>query len=341
MVPTQQFYINGVWVDPATPNAFAVINPATEKELGNISLGSKEDVNKAVAAAKRAFETWGQSRREERLELLQKLAEIYERRIDEMAVAISLEMGAPLDLATNAQAASGLAHIRTFIKELEVFEFEHPLREGDEKYQILREPIGVCALITPWNWPMNQVTLKAGAALAAGCTMILKPSEIAPLSALLFAEFVDETGFPAGVFNLVNGDGPVVGSALSGHPDVDMVSFTGSTRAGILVSKNAADTVKRVALELGGKSPNIIFADADVARSVKEGQCIVSTIPDSPVMRLPACWSKPLSMTKQWKLPKRWLQKLRSGSHQTKAVILDRLCLKLILAKCRHSFKKV
>ncbi len=272
MDPTQQFYINGQWVDPVIANDLGVIDPASEQEICKISLGAKADVDKAVAAAKKAFETWGMSTREERLALMKKLAEIYERRMDEMAIAICTEMGAPIDLATGAQAASGLGNINASIKALEGYEFEHPLRTGDSRFQIAHEPVGVCALITPWNWPINQIALKVGAALAAGCTMVLKPSEIAPLSGLLFAEFIDEAGFPAGVFNLVNGDGPGVGSALTSHLDVDMVSFTGSTRAGILVSKAGAESIKRVALELGGKSPNIVFADAaDVERAVKSG----------------------------------------------------------------------
>ncbi len=271
MSNSKNFYINGAWVAPATASDFAVINPASEQEVATISLGSQADVDAAVSAAKTAFETWGLTSKRERIELLTKLAEIYASRMDEMAKAISTEMGAPIDMATNAQAASGLGNIKSFIRALDSFEFEHPLREGDERFLIAHEPVGVCALITPWNWPMNQVALKVGAAMAAGCTMVLKPSEIAPLSAMLFAEMIDQAGFPAGVFNLVNGDGPGVGSALSHHDDVNMVSFTGSTRAGVLVTKACADGVKRVALELGGKSPNIIFADADVEKAVKTG----------------------------------------------------------------------
>jgi aldehyde dehydrogenase (NAD+) len=271
MGQTQQFYINGEWVNPETANDFAIIDPASENEVGQISLGSKADVDKAVAAAKRAFETWGMTTKKERLELLNKLVDIYERRSSDMALAISTEMGAPIDLASGAQAGAGIGHLRAFIKALEAYDFDYPLRKGDERYQIHHEPVGVCALITPWNWPINQIALKVGAALATGCTMVLKPSEIAPLSGLLFAEFIDEAGFPPGVFNLVNGDGLNVGTALTGHPDIDMVSFTGSTRAGIEISKNAAGSIKRVALELGGKSPNIVFADCDVARAVKSG----------------------------------------------------------------------
>lgn len=267
----KKFYINGEWVDPVTPNKFGVINPATEETVEIISLGSPADVDAAVAAAKTAFETWGLTSTQERLALLKKLAEVYQSRIDEMASAITIEMGAPLDLSKGAQAPAGLSGIKSAIRALEKLNFDHTLREGDERYRILHEPVGVAAMITPWNWPVSQIALKVAFGLAAGCTMVLKPSEIAPLSGLLFAEFIDEAGFPAGVFNLVNGDGPGVGAALSAHDDVDMVSFTGSTRAGILVTKAAADTVKRVVVELGGKSPNIVFADADVERAVKTG----------------------------------------------------------------------
>jgi aldehyde dehydrogenase (NAD+) len=203
--------------------------------------------------------------------LLRKLREIYERRSDEMAKTISMEMGAPISLAKAAQAGAGLGHIEAFIRVLEDFQFEHPLSPNGSGERILHEPIGVCGLITPWNWPMNQVTLKVVPAVAAGCTVILKPSEIAPLSAMLFAEMMDEAGFPPGVFNLVNGDGAGVGEAMSRHPGIDMMSFTGSTRAGIAVTKAAADTVKRVMLELGGKSPNIVFADVDLPKTVKRG----------------------------------------------------------------------
>ncbi len=271
MLRKTEFYINGSWVPPETANDFDVINPATEEVFATISLGSKADVDKAVAAARAAFETWGHSSREQRLDLLEKLADVYARRSDEMAQAISNEMGAPISLSVHAQTAAGLGHIKAFIRELKAFTFEHVLHEKVPGEYIVHEPIGVCGLITPWNWPMNQVTLKAVPALAAGCTAILKPSEIAPLSALLFAEFVDEAGFPAGVFNLVNGDGPTVGEAMSSHPGIDMMSFTGSTRAGTAVTKAAADTVKRVTLELGGKGPNIVFADADIPKAVKRG----------------------------------------------------------------------
>lgn len=274
----KQFYINGEWVDPAQPNDLDVINPSNEEVCATISLGSEADTNAAVAAAKAAFASWSQSSREQRLELMNKLLGIYHTRSDEMAHAISTEMGAPMPVATKMQAAVGMAHIANTIKALEGFEFEHALSEENPTVGIIHEPIGVTALITPWNWPMNQVTLKVLPAIAAGCTMVLKPSELSPLSSMLFAEMMDEAGFPAGVFNLVNGDGLGVGSQLSGHPDVDMVSFTGSTRAGIAISKNSADTIKRVALELGGKGANIIFEDADeqaVARGT--GHCFLNS----------------------------------------------------------------
>ncbi|MEM1046652.1 MAG: aldehyde dehydrogenase family protein [Pseudomonadota bacterium] len=271
MPDSTHFYIDGAWTPPASANPFEVINPANEEAFATISLGSETDVDKAVAAAKRAFETWGFSTKEERLALLEKLAEIYANRSDEMAKAISMEMGAPISLSTAAQAAAGLGHIKSFIRVLKDYSFEHVLHEKVQSEYIVHEPIGVCGLITPWNWPMNQVTLKVAGALAAGCTMVLKPSEIAPLSSLLFAEMVDEAGVPAGVFNLVNGDGPTVGQAFCTHPDVDMISFTGSARAGKEITKTAADTIKRVTLELGGKGPNIVFADSDVQKAVKRG----------------------------------------------------------------------
>ncbi len=272
MLDKRQFYIDGKWVAPAEAKDLDVIDPSTETVCAQISLGSQADTDAAVAAARRAFDSWSRTSREERVALLEKLYSLYKARSNEMAEAISTEMGAPMALAQTAQWGAGAAHIKNFIRVLKEYSFEAPLGEHAPGNQILHEPIGVCALITPWNWPMNQVTLKVVAALAAGCTMVLKPSEIAPLSAMLFAEMIDEAGFPAGVFNLVNGDGPGVGSQLSGHTDVDMVSFTGSTRAGKAISINAADTVKRVSLELGGKGANIVFADADdkaVVRGVR------------------------------------------------------------------------
>ncbi len=262
-----QFYIDGQWVDPVTPNPFDVINPATEEVCGRISLGSEADVDKAVAAAVRAADSYAGTTREERMDLLKSILDVFTKRQDELATAIMEEMGAPWGLAKHAQAPSGAQHIAAALKALENFQFE----ERHRTTNIVREPIGPCALITPWNWPINQIAVKVAPALAAGCTMVLKPSEIAPFDAMIFAEILDEAGVPAGVFNLVNGDGPTVGAALSGHPDIAMVSFTGSTRAGIAVAQNAAPGVKRVAQELGGKSANIILDDADLQKAVSKG----------------------------------------------------------------------
>ena len=261
MLEKRNFYINGKWVSPSKPNDFEVINPSNEEPFAIISLGDVADTNSAVKAAKEAFTSWRKTSKEERISLIQKLYEIYKSRWDEMTKVISMEMGAPLDYASSAQTASGAAHIEDFIKRLKDFEFGSTFNEGTDNY-IAYEPIGVCGLITPWNWPINQITLKVIPAFAAGCSMILKPSEIAPLSGMLFAEMIHDAGFPPGVFNLVNGDGIGVGTQMSGHPDIDMISFTGSTRAGKLITKNSADTIKRVCLELGGKGGNIVFADS-------------------------------------------------------------------------------
>ncbi|MBI29567.1 MAG: 3-succinoylsemialdehyde-pyridine dehydrogenase [Alphaproteobacteria bacterium MarineAlpha5_Bin11] len=269
MLDKRNFYINGKWIPPVKPNDFEVINPSNEEICATISLGNIEDTDSAIRAARYSFATWSQSSKEERISLIQKLYEIYKSRWEEMAKSISLEMGAPIDWATNVQTASGASHIKDFIKRLKNFEFERSFDNGSDNY-ITYEPIGVCGLITPWNWPINQITLKVVPALAAGCTMVLKPSEIAPLSGMLFAEMIHDAGFPPGVFNLVNGDGAGVGTQISGHPDVDMVSFTGSTRAGRLITKNSAETVKRVCLELGGKGGNIVFADSS-PEAVREG----------------------------------------------------------------------
>lgn len=263
MINKREFYINGEWVTPTQTNDFEVIDPSTEETCAIISIGGQADTDAAVSAAKNAFDGWSQTPKSERLAILEKLADIYEARSDEMAQAISTEMGAPIDMARSSQTGAGIWHIRNFIEAFKNFEFDRPLNEQSPNDRIMYEPIGVCALITPWNWPMNQVALKVIPAIATGCTMVLKPSEIAPLSSLLFAEMIHEAGVPAGVFNLVNGDGVGVGSQLTSHPDVDMISFTGSTRAGTAISKNAADTIKRVSLELGGKGANILFADAD------------------------------------------------------------------------------
>jgi len=262
-----RFYINGEWVAPAKPATLDVINPATEEPCAKISVGSAEDVDRAVKAARAAFVSFSRTSKEERIALLEKIVAAYKRRYDDFAKAISMEMGAPITLATKAQAATGVGHLTQMIKTLKEFKFD----EVRGTTLLAKEPIGVCGFITPWNWPINQIVCKVGPALAAGCTMVLKPSEIAPLNGILFAEVLHDAGVPKGVFNLVNGDGPTVGQAIASHPDVDMVSFTGSTRAGILVAKAAADTVKRVHQELGGKSANIVLPDADIEKAVTSG----------------------------------------------------------------------
>jgi aldehyde dehydrogenase (NAD+) len=267
MLEKRDFYINGQWVAPAKANDYNVIDPSTEEVCAVISLGDQADTDAAVAAAKAAFPDWAYVDKSEKMALLKKLLEVYNDRAEEMAQAMSMEMGAPIDMSRANQVGAGSWHLEGFMKAFETFEFE---RDFNATEKTLLEPIGVTALITPWNWPMNQIVLKAVPAIAVGCTTILKPSEIAPLSGLLFAEFMHEAGFPAGVFNMLNGDGVGVGSQLSAHEDVDMISFTGSSRAGKLISKSAADTLKRVSLELGGKGANIIFKDAG-AKGVEYG----------------------------------------------------------------------
>ncbi|CDN55136.1 Aldehyde dehydrogenase [Neorhizobium galegae bv. officinalis bv. officinalis str. HAMBI 1141] len=262
-----KFFIDGVWVEPAIPVALDVIDPSTEEAYTRIALGSKADVDKAVAAAKAAFPAFSQWSKEERLALLRRILAEYEKRYEDIAQAVSQEMGAPIGFARDAQAAAGQGHLKATIEAFEAYEF----RETRGTTTIVKEPIGVCALITPWNWPLNQIVCKVAPAIAAGCTMVLKPSEIAPISGIIFAEVMEAAGAPKGVFNLVNGTGPDVGQVMAGHPDVDMVSFTGSTRAGVIVAKTAADTVKRVAQELGGKSPNIILSDAEFEKAVADG----------------------------------------------------------------------
>ena len=262
-----QFYIDGAWVDPIVPKVLDVIDPSNEEAFAQISMGSAADVDRAVAAAKAAFPAFSQTPPADRLKLLRRILEVYQSRYDEIAQTLSREMGAPLKFAHQAQAAMGTGHLSKLIDVFEHFEFE----EMRGTTLIAKEPIGVVGMITPWNWPINQIVCKVGPAIAAGCTMVLKPSEIAPLNAILWAEILHEAGVPKGVFNLVNGDGPTVGDALARHADVDMMSFTGSTRAGISVAKSAADTVKRVHQELGGKSANIILADADIERAVSKG----------------------------------------------------------------------
>jgi aldehyde dehydrogenase (NAD+) len=263
----RKFYINGAWVEPAVPRVLDVINPATEEPFTQISIGSAADVNRAVAAAKAAFPRFSQTSKADRVALLKRIIDVYKSRIDDIAKAVSDEMGAPMGMARDSQAAAGLAHLKSTLKALESFEFE----ESRGETRIVREGIGVVGLITPWNWPLNQIACKVAPAIAAGCTMVLKPSEVAPVTGIIFSEIMDAAGVPAGVYNMVNGDGPSVGEAMSSHPDIDMMSFTGSTRAGILVAKAAADTVKRVSQELGGKSANIILRDADLAWAVSKG----------------------------------------------------------------------
>ena len=267
MKDCRNFYIDGAWVSPTKAHDFQVINPATENAIAIISLGTSADVDKAVAAAKTAFESFSETTVETRLAMLRRIIEVYRSKSEEMAETISEEMGAPLSLSRKAQVPAGLAHFLEMVKVLEYFKFE----ELKGTLLMRKEAIGVCGLITPWNWPMNQIACKVAPALAAGCTMVLKPSEIAPLSAYLFTQILDEADVPAGVFNMVNGDGPTVGAAIASHPDVAMVSFTGSTRAGVAVAAAAAATVKRVTQELGGKSANIILEDADFASAVKHG----------------------------------------------------------------------
>lgn len=270
MRDARKFYINGSWVPSQNGKDASVINPSTEEPFATITLGSSADADAAVAAAKAAFSAWSVTTKAERLTLLRRVHDVYLSRSADIAAAMSEEMGAPIDFANGIQTGIGAVHIDEYIDALETFELERPLNDSAPNDRIIYEPIGVCALITPWNWPLNQVTLKVGAALAAGCTMILKPSEESPMSSMIFTEILHDAGVPAGVFNLVNGDGPGVGTRLSGHPDVDFVSFTGSTRAGTAITRNAADSVKRVSLELGGKGANIVFADAD-ADAVRRG----------------------------------------------------------------------
>ncbi len=261
MLDKRKFYINGEWVPPLETDDLQVINPATEQPVAVISMGTAADIDRAVAAARKAYQSYSQTSVEERLALLEKLLAIYKRRYDEVAQTITLELGAPITMSTQQQADVGVGHLQGFIDAMKKLHMREELPNGDV---LVREPIGVCGLITPWNWPINQIALKVIPALATGSTCVLKPSEFTPLNAMLYAEMINEAGFPAGTFNLVNGDGATVGAALSKHKDVDMMSFTGSTRAGIAVSKDAADTVKRVTLELGGKSPNLVFEDADL-----------------------------------------------------------------------------
>ncbi|APH70804.1 aldehyde dehydrogenase family protein [Aquibium oceanicum] len=262
-----KFYIDGAWIDPAVPAVLDVIDPSTEEAYTSISVGSAADVDKAVAAARNAFDAFSQWTREERLALLKRILAAYVERYEDIAQAVSREMGAPIGFARESQAGAGRGHMESTIAALETYEFAQ--KRGSA--MVVKEPIGVCALITPWNWPLNQIVCKVAPAIAAGCTVVLKPSEIAPISGVIFSEVMDAAGVPKGVYNMVQGNGPDVGQVMAAHPDVDMVSFTGSTRAGIIVAKTAADTVKRVAQELGGKSANIVLPDADFETAVRKG----------------------------------------------------------------------
>lgn len=270
MIEKREFYIGGQWVSPSAGNDFEVIDPSTEEPCAVITLGGQDDTDAAVAAAKNALSGWMATPVADRIACVEKLAELYQERGEDLAQAMSMEMGAPIDMARTQQVGAGVYHLKNFLRAAKAFEFDEPLGDHAPNDRIIHEAVGVAALITPWNWPMNQIALKVGAAAIAGCTMVLKPSEQSPLNAMIFAELMDAAGFPPGVFNLINGDGAGVGTQLSGHKDVDMVSFTGSTRAGTAISKNAADTLKKVHLELGGKGANVIFADAD-EKAVKRG----------------------------------------------------------------------
>ena len=297
-----KFYIGGRWVEPMSSATLPVMNPATEAQIGTVAMGNAADVDRAVAAAKAAFEGFSATSKQVRLDLLYRLKAVTERRFEDLAQAMRMEMGAPITMARAAQADAAIGHLQGFIDALEELEERKVLASGDI---LLREPIGVCGLITPWNWPMNQIALKVIPALGTGSTCILKPSEHTPISAMIYAEIIHEAGYPPGVFNLVNGDGPTVGAALSRHPDIQMMSFTGSTRAGIAVTRDAAETVKRVTLELGGKSPNLVFADCDlearVAASVRECMFNTGQSCDAPTRLLVerSCYGEALRIAKQ------------------------------------------
>tara|TARA_B100000780_G_scaffold278508_1_gene252257 strand:- start:5796 stop:7220 length:1425 start_codon:yes stop_codon:yes gene_type:complete len=302
MANLEKFYIDGAWIDPISTFVFPVMNPATEQQIGQVALGGAADVDRAVAAAKAAFVTFSQTSKAERLALLERLKAVTEARFEDLAQAMSTEMGAPISMARSDHADAAVGHLQGFIDALIGLESRKNLGNGDV---LVHEAIGVCGLITPWNWPMNQIVLKVVPALAAGCTCVLKPSEHTPISAAIYAEIIHEAGYPAGVFNLVQGDGPTVGAALSQHPDVQMMSFTGSTRAGTAVTRDAADTVKRVTLELGGKSPNLVFADCDlearVTASVQECMFNTGQSCDAPTRLLVerCCYDQVLAIAKR------------------------------------------
>ena len=298
----QKFYIGGQWVASSSDATLPVLNPATERQIGTIAMGHQADVDKAVAAASAAFESYSRTSKAERLSLLNRLKDVTKKRFEDLAQAMRMEMGAPITMSREAQTDAAVGHLQGFIDALEGMEDRTKLANGDI---LLREPIGVCGLITPWNWPMNQIALKVIPALATGCTCVLKPSEHTPISAMIYAEIIDEAGFPAGVFNLVHGDGPTVGAAMSRHQDIQMMSFTGSTRAGVSITRDAAETVKRVTLELGGKSPNLVFADCDleaqVTASVQECMYNTGQSCDAPTRLLVerSCYDQALQVAKR------------------------------------------
>ncbi|WP_321936299.1 aldehyde dehydrogenase family protein [Paraburkholderia sp. J8-2] len=269
MIKHSSLYINGIWLQTKSTETFWAVNPSTEEPFAEFGVASAGDVDRAVSAATDAFPAWSASDKSTRSEALSRILEAYESRSEDLAIALATEMGAPIDLARNSQVLSGANHLRAFIKALDAFNFVETASEEVSGQNVLHEAVGVAGLITPWNWPLNQITLKVGAALAAGCTMVLKPSEVSPLSGQIFAEIIDAAGLPKGVFNLVHGDGATTGAALVAHPDIDVISFTGSTRAGIAISEAAAPSIKRVSLELGGKSPSLVFADAELEKAVK------------------------------------------------------------------------
>ena len=298
----QKFYIDGAWVDPLSTDSMPVLNPATGDRLGTVALGNAADVDRAVAAASAAFESFSQTSKEERLALMRRIKALSEERIEDMAQAMRQEMGAPITFAREVQADAAVGHLQGFIDALEALEEREKLDTGDI---LVREPIGVCGLITPWNWPINQIVLKVLPAIATGCTCVLKPSEHTPVSAVVYAELLHDAGVPAGVFNMVQGEGPVVGSALSRHPDIQMMSFTGSTRAGKAVTQDSAETIKRVTLELGGKSPNLVFADCDLQERVRGSvqECMLNTGQscDAPTRLLVerSCYDEVLDIARQ------------------------------------------
>ena len=318
MIDLKNFYLNGEWVEPISKNEFPVLCPVSEEQIGVTILGNEEDVNKAVAAAVNAFKHFSQTKKEYRVKLLEKLLELTRKRFDDLAWAMTKEMGAPISMSRESQADSGIGHLEGFIESLKNLVERETLFNGDI---LIREPIGVCGLITPWNWPINQIALKVIPALATGCTCVLKPSEHTPLSAKIYAEIIDAAGYPPGVFNLVQGDGPEVGAAMAAHKDIQMMSFTGSTRAGTDVSKKAADTVKRVTLELGGKSPNIVFSDCDLQKRVTESvlECFLNSGQscDAPTRLLVEknCYSEVLEIAKQAALSQKVADPFQEGDH--------------------------